>query len=36
MRCRQVVVCTSLDDHRPRPLPDDIRAALPPYTEPAK
>jgi 4-hydroxybenzoyl-CoA thioesterase len=36
MRCRQVIVCTSLDDHRPRPLPDDIRAALPPYMEAAK
>jgi 4-hydroxybenzoyl-CoA thioesterase len=37
MRCKQVLVCTSLDDHRPRPLPDDIRVALPPYlTEPPK
>jgi 4-hydroxybenzoyl-CoA thioesterase len=33
LRARQVLVCTSLDDHRPRPLPDDVRAALPPYLE---
>lgn len=37
VRCKQVVVCTSLADHRPRPLPDDIRAALAPYVmEPPK
>ncbi len=27
-RCRQVLVCTSLDTHRAQALPDDIRAAL--------
>lgn len=33
LRARQVIVCTSLDDHRPRPWPDDVRAALPPFME---
>ena len=28
---RQVLVCTSLDTHRPLALPDDVRAALQPY-----
>ncbi len=32
LRCRQVLVCTSLHTHRPQPLPDDVRAALGPYT----
>jgi 4-hydroxybenzoyl-CoA thioesterase len=31
LRARQVLVCTSLDTHRPIPLPDDVRAALTPY-----
>jgi 4-hydroxybenzoyl-CoA thioesterase len=31
LRARQVLVCTSLDTHRPVPLPDDVRAALTPY-----
>jgi acyl-CoA thioesterase FadM len=31
LRSRQVIVCTSLADLRPRPLPDDLRAALQPY-----
>ena len=30
---RQVPVCTSLDTHRPQPLPDDVRLALAPYLE---
>jgi len=30
-RARQVLVCTSLDTHRPQPLPDDVRSALLPY-----
>ena len=33
LRARQVLVCTSLDDHRPRPLPDDVRAAVPAFME---
>ena len=33
LRARQVIVCTSLEDHRPRPIPDDVRAALPPFME---
>lgn len=33
MRAKQVIVCTSLDDHRPRPLPDDVRAAVPAFLE---
>jgi len=28
LRVRQVIVCTSLADHRPCPWPDDLRAAL--------
>ncbi len=31
LRCRQVLVCTSLHTHRPQPLPDDVRAAITPY-----
>ncbi len=31
LRCRQVLVCTSLHTHRSQPLPDDVRAALAPY-----
>jgi 4-hydroxybenzoyl-CoA thioesterase len=30
LRVRQVIVCTSLEDHRPRPLPGDLRAAIDP------
>jgi 4-hydroxybenzoyl-CoA thioesterase len=30
---RQVLVCTSLETHRPLPLPDDMRAAIAPYAE---
>ena len=35
LRARQVLVCTSLETHRPQALPDDIRAALAPYVVPA-
>jgi 4-hydroxybenzoyl-CoA thioesterase len=31
LRARQVLVCTSLQTHRPMPLPDDLRLALEPY-----
>jgi 4-hydroxybenzoyl-CoA thioesterase len=31
MRVRQVLVCTSLDTHKPQALPEDIRAGLLPY-----
>jgi len=31
LRVRQVLVCTSLDTHRPQALPDDVRAAIAPY-----
>lgn len=31
VQVRQVLVCTSLRDHRPVPLPDDVRAALARY-----
>ena len=31
MKAQQVLVCTSLDTHRPQPLPDDVRAALAPF-----
>ena len=31
LRAQQVLVCTSLDTHRPQPLPDDVRAALAPF-----
>jgi len=33
LRARQVLVCTSFEDHRPRPLPDDVRAAVPAFME---
>lgn len=33
LRARQVLVCTSLETHRPMALPDDIRAALLPHLE---
>ncbi|HMM83964.1 MAG: acyl-CoA thioesterase [Gammaproteobacteria bacterium] len=33
LRARQVVVCTSLDTHRPQPVPDDLRAAMRRYLE---
>ena len=33
LRARQVLVCTSLDTHRPQPLPGDLRRALAPYLE---
>lgn len=33
-KARQVLVCTSLDTHRPQPLPDDVRSALLPYADP--
>lgn len=35
LRARQVLVCTSLETHRPQALPDDVRAALAPYVQPA-
>ncbi len=28
LRAHQVLVCTSLDSHRPQPLPDDLRSAI--------
>ena len=31
LKARQVLVCTSLETHRPIPLPDDIRQAIAPY-----
>jgi 4-hydroxybenzoyl-CoA thioesterase len=31
LRARQVLVCTSLEDHRPRPIPDDVRAGIPAF-----
>ena len=33
LRARQVLVCTSLDTHRPQPMPDDVRQAMAPYLE---
>jgi 4-hydroxybenzoyl-CoA thioesterase len=36
LRARQVLACTSLEDHRPRPIPDDVRAALRPYVAAAR
>jgi len=35
LRARQVLVCTSLETHRPQALPDDVRAAILPYVEEA-
>ena len=35
LRALQVLVCTSLDTHRPQPVPDDLRAAMQPYLETA-
>ena len=31
LRARQVLVCTSLDTHKPQALPDDVRAAIGPF-----
>ena len=31
LRARQVLVCTSLDNHRPLPLPGDLRSAMLPF-----
>jgi 4-hydroxybenzoyl-CoA thioesterase len=31
MKTRSVLVCTSLDSHRPVPLPDDLRSAMLPH-----
>jgi len=33
LRARQVLVCTDLANHRPVPLPADLRAALEPHLE---
>lgn len=33
LRARQVIVCTSLETHRPQPLPDDVRAAIAPLAQ---
>lgn len=33
LRVQQVLVCTSLDTHRPQPLPDDVRAAIAPLAQ---
>jgi 4-hydroxybenzoyl-CoA thioesterase len=33
LRAAQVLVCTSLQTHRPEPLPDDVRAAVKPFIE---
>jgi 4-hydroxybenzoyl-CoA thioesterase len=35
LRATQVLVCTSLDTHRPQPIPADLRAAMEPYLETA-
>lgn len=32
-KARQVLVCTSLDTHRPQALPEDVRSALAPYLQ---
>jgi 4-hydroxybenzoyl-CoA thioesterase len=34
LRATQVLVCTSLENHRPLPLPDDIRSAMLPFVTP--
>jgi 4-hydroxybenzoyl-CoA thioesterase len=31
LRLRHVLVCTSLENHKAQPLPDDVRSALMPY-----
>lgn len=33
LRARQVLVCTSLQTHRPQPFADDVRLAMQPYLE---
>ena len=33
LRARQVLVCTSLETHRPQAFPDDVRSAMQPYLE---
>ena len=33
LRARQVLVCTSLQTHRPQALADDVRTAMQPYLE---
>jgi len=33
LRVSQVLVCTSLQTHRPEPLPDDVRSAVKPFVE---
>jgi 4-hydroxybenzoyl-CoA thioesterase len=33
LRARQVLVCTDLHTHRPKPLPEDVRAAMLPFVE---
>jgi 4-hydroxybenzoyl-CoA thioesterase len=35
LRATQVLVCTSLDTHRPQAIPGDLRAAMQPYLESA-
>ncbi len=35
LRALQVLVCTSLDTHRPQPIPADLRTAMQPYLETA-
>jgi len=34
LRAKQVLVCTSLEDHRPRALPEDVRDAMRLHEEP--
>jgi 4-hydroxybenzoyl-CoA thioesterase len=36
MRAHQVLVCTSLQTHRPIALPEDVRAAIGPYVSAAQ
>jgi 4-hydroxybenzoyl-CoA thioesterase len=33
LRANQVLVCTSLQTHRPQALPDDVRGAIEPFIE---
>jgi 4-hydroxybenzoyl-CoA thioesterase len=36
LRARQVLVCTSLETHRPQAMPADVRAAMIPFHRPAE
>ena len=35
-RFRQVLVCTSLETHKPHPIPDDVRASMQRFLQPAR